>query len=111
MTNYTAEYHRPAYKRGDSIPGLQVRVEVGNPPAELLPVAARAQLRSPLDVVVHEFETQIDGSTVTLLGIPPEVTATFKPGVHKYDLEYTLPDGRVVTWLGGSMRITADVTR
>lgn len=31
MTTYTAEYHRPAYKRGDSIPGLQVGWMAGSP--------------------------------------------------------------------------------
>ena len=109
---YTGTYDRPAYVRGDTIPAFTLTVQQGDPPQNVTPTSARAQLRTAMGKLLHEFAMSIDPDGKVRMGaVQPEDSARFPLGKHYYDVEVTLPDGRVLTYLRGTMKIVADVTR
>jgi hypothetical protein len=72
--------------------------------------SARSQLRTPKNSLVHEVDVSIVGNIVSMAEVPPEVTSTWPLYVLEYDLEVTLVDGRVVTWLKGNQPVVIDRT-
>lgn len=113
MTKYTGNHKRlTSYKRGDTIPKFALRVvnQLSNEP--IVPVSVCSQLRSEFDNLIHIFDVVIDADgTVTLGEIPTEFSKLFDAGEYFYDVQYTLADGRVVTYLQGSLKIEGDISR
>ena len=105
---YTATYNRPELVRGDTLLGWSVTISIDGYPATIS--SARSQLRTPRNSLIHEFDVIVVGNVVTIGRVLPEVTATWPLDVLEYDLEITLEDGRVVTWLRGQQKITLDRT-
>lgn len=103
-----AIYDRPPAMRGDTLAGWSVEVEVNSQPQEV--ESARLQLRTSTYRLVYDWPVAVSGSTVSMQTVDHDVTAEWPPGTLIYDLELTLADGRVVTWLTGKQVILRDVT-
>lgn len=112
MTTYTGVHNRPSYKRGDTVGGMTLVVRDRETRDPIVPVSVRAQLRNQYGKLAYTFDTAIDLSTgvVSLYPIPATASEKFAVGVYGYDVEYTLANGRVVTYLQGTLDIQADVT-
>ena len=106
--SYTATYNRPSLVRGDTLLSWSVAITQDGLPVEI--TSARSQLRYVGGLLVHTFDVQVVGNVVTYAEVEAGVTATWPLTTLVYDLEITLADGRVVTWLKGSQEITIDRT-
>lgn len=106
--SYTATYNRQPLVRGDTLLGWSVAITQDGLPVDI--TSARSQLRYVGGSLVHTFDLQVVGNVVTYADVEAEVTATWPLLPLAYDLELTLADGRVVTWLKGSQEITIDRT-
>ena len=104
----SATYNRRPYYRGDTILGWSVEIKKDGVPVDI--ASARLQLRAGVGMLVYDWPLTITGATVTMHDIPAEDSAKFQPIDLHYDLEVTLADGRVVTWLAGCQPIVADGT-
>jgi hypothetical protein len=104
-----AVYNREATYRGDTLLGWSVQVDIDGAPAPL--ASARLQLRAANGSLVHDWAPGVVGSNVTFPTVPAETTAQWPVGRLEFDLEITLLDGRVATWLTGSQLVNADRTR
>lgn len=113
MTVYTGEHNRPtSYKRGDTIPAFAVQVKDHETGTVVIPTNVCMQLRDGYDDLVYEFNTISDyNGWILIEEIGANLTKTFKPGLHVYDIELTLRDGRHVTYLEGIIEIKGDVSR
>lgn len=111
MTAYTGKHTRPTYKRGDTVGGMSIVVKDRVSGIPVIPATARSKLLR-LGREVYSFTVDIDDDTgeVFISSIPADVTATLAVGNYSYDVEYTLVDGRVVTYLEGSLVIEGDFT-
>lgn len=103
-----ATYNRSPFVRGDTLLGWSVDIQTDGAPQ--LIDSARLQLRDRFRRLVHEWPATIDGSTVLFADVPPGITSQFPVEVLVFDLELTLPGGRVVTWLAGEQPVLADRT-
>ena len=112
MTAYTATYNLPSIKRGDTLDPWSVKATARETGTPLVPLLVCAQLRDMRGRVVIPLPHGIapDG-TVTMLELPAQVTAGLKVGLYRYDVEYTLPGGRVRTYLQGTLDIQEDVSQ
>src|SRR5699024_3043897 len=111
---YTATYDRKTIYQGDTMQPMAVRIDNKDTGEPLIPVAVCVQLRRYTGArLVYTFETDIDPltGTVTVAAMLPEETAGVAPGAYVYDVEYTMPDGRVRTYLRGQINIIGDVSR
>lgn len=106
--SYTATYNRPSIVRGDTLLSWSVAITKDGLPVEI--ASARSQLRYEGGLLVHTFDLQVTGNVVTYAEVPAVITETWPLLTLAYDLELTLADGRVVTWLKGSQTITIDRT-
>lgn len=103
-----ATYKRAPFVRGDTLSGWTVDVQVAGVPQLIL--SARLHLRAQYGRLVYDWPVTVDGSTVHMSEISPEVTRSFPVETLVFDLELTLQSGRVVTWLAGEQPILADRT-
>jgi hypothetical protein len=103
---YTATYNRTPFLRGDTLLGWGVDIEIADQPAQLL--AARLQLRTTNGRLVYDWPASVNGSRIQFPDVPASITANWPVGVLLYDLEVTLADGRVATWLQGEQCVVAD---
>lgn len=111
-TNYTATYDRKPIYRGDTLDALRITITDTETGDKVIPVSLCVQIRSRYDKILANIGWSIDEDTgsITIDAVPPEVTREFYPGVHRYDVEYTLPDGRVRTYLSGTVTVLKDVS-
>ena len=106
--SYTATYNRPALVRGDTLLGWSVAITQDSLPVSI--ASARSQLRTSRNALLLESVVTVAGNVVSIAQVEAEITATWAIGVYDYDLEITLADGRVVTWLKGQQSIVIDRT-
>lgn len=111
-TQYTAIYNRKPIYRGDTLDPLRITITDDIAEAHLIPVALCVQIRNSSGKLVTQVGTSVDVETgqVLIEAVPPEVTRTFFPGVYRYDVEYTMPDGRVRTYVSGEITVLRDVS-
>lgn len=103
---YTATYNRAPFRRGDTLLGWGVDIEIAGQPAQLL--GARLQLRTSNGRLVYDWPATVEGARIQLPDVPAATTTGWPVGVLLYDLEVTLADGRVATWLQGEQPVVAD---
>lgn len=101
-------YNRPPLVRGDTLTGWSVEVQIGGAPQ--LIESARLHLRTRYGRLQHDWPAVVDGSTVIFADVPPSITSQFAVETLVFDLELTLPGGRVFTWLAGEQPVLADRT-
>lgn len=108
---YTARHNLPSVYRGDTLDGFTIRLENKELAQPIVPESVCMQLRDGKGRIAALMPTQIavDG-LVTVVGLSAEETARLKPQTYIYDIEFTLPDGRVRTYLTGMVEILADIS-
>lgn len=106
--SYPAIYNRRPSLRGDTLRGFSLEARIGGEPASI--VSARSQLRTPAGRLIHTYELYVSGAQVTVPDVPAEVTRNWPVATLVYDIEVTLADERVVTWVSGAQPILADRT-
>lgn len=103
-----AIYNRAPFVRGDTLSGWSVDIQSGGVPQMI--ESARLQLRTRYGRLQHDWPATIEGSSVIFPDVPPSITSQFPVETLVFDLELTLPGGRVVTWLAGEQPVLADRT-
>jgi hypothetical protein len=68
----------------------------------------KSQFKKGLEVVDAEIAIKPDGKSFDLF-IPHNLVQQMS-GVYAYDVQFTQPDGRVRTYMGGTATVKADVT-
>lgn len=107
------------HKRGDSTNRIQLTVTTADDGAAFAVTSFRAQIRDNRGTLIYEFTTTGDApnasientNELVLPSVPGATTAAWPVGSHDWDLEVTLPDGSVKTWIEGTWAVTVDVTR
>lgn len=103
-----ATYNRAPVVRGDTLRGWSVAVEIDGQPVGIQ--SARLHLRARGGRLVYSWPAAIDGAVVRMADVGAAVTAEWPAESLTYDLELTLADGRVATWLQGEQPVLADRT-
>lgn len=96
--------------RGDSY-AWTVRVwgdDAHTVPGDLAGAAAAAEVRKGADVVTLAC-TVTEPNVIDIL-LPSDGWGAMGPGVGRWDLQLTWPDGRVYTVLAGAVTVVGDVT-
>ena len=107
-TNYTAIYDRKPIYRGDTLNPMRLTLVDRESGETVVPTSLCVQIRSSFGKLLADVGWHIEGGKVVVEAVPPETTRTFPVGVHKYDVEYTLPNGVVRTYVSGSIEILRD---
>jgi hypothetical protein len=108
-------HHTIWLRRGDTLSGLTFTF-TDSAGAAISVFSARAQVRANnvnADLL-HTFTCLVSGpdnNIVSLSTIGVVASAGFQTGTHAWDLELTLADGRVRTWIGGDFVVSGDITR
>ena len=103
---YTGVWDRGSMWRGDTLLGFSMRIADKITGVPIIPVAVCAHTvdQRGRKVVALDSSIGTDG-TVTFDRVDGEVTADWRAGVYAFDVEYTLADGRVRTYLTGSFAV------
>jgi hypothetical protein len=111
----TARYDFPQHVKGDTFNGVQFTVTVNAVPLDLTAAHIKMDLRlTPLGVVAESFS---DGAGITIAVNP--ATGVFKfdaqvvnipAATYYYDIEITLSNGVIKTYVGGRWTILQDIT-
>lgn len=111
-TKYTGVFNREPIYRGDTLDGFRVTATVDDTGDLVVPAAVCMQLRNETGRLVHSFDVDIEpAGSILVRAVDGSVTAEWKAGVYRYDIEYTLPAGRVRTYISGSVTILGDVSQ
>lgn len=114
--NHTGIYDIVGLKRGDTWSGLKIEVEYDDVPVDITDYEIKLQVREKYDAP-DALITISDGNGISF--DPSDVSAFFidplliecKPGRHCYDVQFTLPNGHIKTYLKGSFIVTPDITQ
>lgn len=107
-TNYTAIYNRKPIYRGDTLNPMRLTLVDKDLEEAIVPTSLCVQIRSSYGKLLADVGWYVEGDKVVIEAVPPETTRTFPVGVHRYDVEYTLPNGVVRTYVSGSIEILRD---
>lgn len=112
IPKYTGEWDRGSIWRGDTLLGFSMRIADKVTGTPIVPVAICAHIVDSFGrkVVALESSIGIDG-TVTFDRIDGSVTAAWRSGAYAFDIEYTLSDGRVRTYLTGGFTVLEDKSK
>ncbi len=112
IPKYTGVWDRGAIWRGDTLLGFSMRIFDKVTAVPIVPVAICAHIVDSLGRKVFALESSIgaDG-TVTFARVDGEVTAAWQARKYGFDVEYTLADGRVRTYLTGSFNVLEDKSK
>lgn len=112
IPKYTGEWDRGAIWRGDTLLGFSMRIadKVTDDPIVPVDICAHIVDSFGRKVVALESSIGVDG-TVTFDRIDGSVTATWRAGAYAFDVEYTLADGRIRTYLVSSFTVLEDKSK
>ena len=117
MSSYTATWNMKGATQGDTISPFAVILKTGKVGIQeegtpIIPTNVCCQIRDERNHVVHSYNpVYTDFGRIVFPPIPPEVSRRFRPGVYRYDVEFTLPNGNIRTYLKGTLRISEDTSR
>lgn len=111
IPKYTGEWNRGDVYKGDTIKEFTITLLGRFDRKPVTPVSVCCQLKDRNGNILHTYAPVINGARVTFPRIDGEDTRDFNIGVCVFDVEYTLPDGVVRTYLKGKQRILEDVSR
>ena len=110
----TDTYNFPDHIKGDTIEKIEFTITVDSVPLPLEGAAIKMNLRTRENALLQEFDLD-DGFTITNAsgGVFEfdEQIIDVMAGAHKYDIEFTLSDDSVKTYIKGNWTITQDQTR
>lgn len=112
IPKYTGEWSRGSIWRGDTLLGFSMRIADKVTDVPVIPVTVCAHIVDQLGRKVVALDSSIgaDG-TVTFCRVDGEVTASWRAGKYAFDVEYTLADGRVRTYLTGQLNVLEDKSK
>ena len=112
IPKYTGEWDRGSMWRGDTLLGFSMRIADKVTGVPIIPVAICAHIvdQAGRKVVALDSSIGADG-TVTFDRVDGEVTAAWRSGRYGFDVEYTLADGRIRTYLAGSLIVLEDKSK
>lgn len=112
IPKYTGEWDRGSIWLGDTLLGFSMRIADKVTSEPIVPVDICAHIVDSFGRKVAALENSIgsDG-TVTFDRIDGEVTAAWRAGAYAFDVEYTLSDGRVRTYLVASFTVLEDKSK
>ena len=98
--------------RGDTLLGFSIRIADKVTAVPIIPVTICAHIVDSFGRKVVALDSSIgtDG-TVTFDRVDGEVTAAWRAGAYAFDVEYTLADGRIRTYLTGSFAVLEDKSK
>jgi len=101
-----ATYNYGDQVRGDTIGVRTVTIVIDSSPASLS--SARMNIRRNNGALVFNVSPTVNSNVVTIPAIAAADTAKFPVEQLKYDLEVTLSDSTVHTYMGGTINIVTD---
>lgn len=110
---YAAVWDRNPIYRGDTLDGFSMKMTKRDGTLDaIVPVIVCAHIVDGFGRMVAPMNHVIaaDG-TVTFERIDGVVTAQWRAGLYAYDVEYTTTDGRVRTYLTGSITVIEDKSK
>lgn len=112
IPKYTGEWNRGSMWRGDTLLGFSMRIADKVTGVSIVPVTICAHLVDSFGRKVVALDSSIaaDG-TVTFGRVDGQVTAAWRAGKYSFDVEYTMPDGLVRTYLAGEFAILEDKSK
>lgn len=112
IPKYTGEWDRGSIWRGDTLLGFSMRIVDDDTGIAVVPVEVCAHIVDSFGRKVVAMESSIgtDG-TVTFDRVDGDITATWRAGSYAFDVEYTLSDGRIRTYLTGSFTVLEDKSK
>ncbi|MDY0191025.1 MAG: hypothetical protein RBR22_09860 [Desulfuromonas sp.] len=112
IPKYTGEWDRGSVWRGDTLLGFSMRIFDKDTLLAVVPISVCAHIVDSFGrkVVALESSIGVDG-TVTFDRIDGRVTATWRAGAYAFDVEYTLADGRIRTYLVSSFEVLEDKSK
>ena len=112
IPKYTGEWNRGSMWRGDTLLGFSMRIADKVTGEPIVPVGICAHIVDQVGRKVVALDSSIaaDG-TVSFKRVNGEVTATWRAGAYAFDVEYTLADGRVRTYLVASFAVLEDKSK
>ena len=112
IPKYTGEWNRGSIWRGDTLLGFSMRISDKVTADPIIPVMICAHIVDSFGRKVVALDSSIgaDG-TVTFDRIDGSVTAAWRAGEYAFDVEYTLADGRVRTYLTGNVTLLEDKSK
>ena len=113
-TKYTEEFTLEPIYAGDSLEQFSLEiVDIDSDTGlevEVIPSKVCCIFKSYMGKELHRYSPEIKvGGKVLFKRVPKEITIKWPAGVTRFDIEYTLPNGRVRTYLKGSIRILEGV--
>lgn len=112
IPKYTGKWNRGSMWRGDTLLGFSMRITDKDTGLAVVPSEVCANIVDPFGRKVAELESLIgtDG-TVTFARVDGAVTAAWRAGSYVFDVQYTLADGRVRTYLSCTFELLEDKTK
>lgn len=108
---YSAELDLPTIFRGDTLNSFSIQLRNPDTGDLIEPIAVCSQVRDSRGKLIATLPTETIGGVTTVGGLPSEVTSTFKPGRHRYDVQFTLAGDKVRTYLFGYLEVVEDVSQ
>lgn len=107
-------YDFPTHKKGDTFPGVSFTIEIDDTPLDLSSSIIRMIVRDCNGINTLDLSNSTSGITITdapggIFAVDEQII-DINPGAYSYDIQITLSDGRVKTWISGKWVITQDVT-
>lgn len=112
IPKYTGEWNIGSIWRGDTLLGFSMRIVDKVTAEPIIPVTICAHIVDSFGRKVVALDSSIgaDG-TVTFVRVDGEVTAAWRAGAYAFDVEYTLADGRIRTYLVASFEVLEDKSK
>lgn len=112
IPKYTGVWDRGSMWRGDTMLGFAMRIVDKDTAEPIVPVDICAHIVDSFGRKVAELESSIgtDG-TVTFARVDGTVTAAWRAGAYAFDVQYTLADGRIRTYLSGAFALLEDKSK
>jgi hypothetical protein len=104
-------------KRGDTFAEVPFQINVNTVPLNLAGALIRMQLRTDYGGIVYQEFTSINNEGITITNAANgefkinETIINLDSRAYKYDIEITLSNGEVNTWISGVFSVINDVTR
>ena len=112
IPKYTGAWDRGSMWRGDTLLGFSMRIVDKDTGVAVVPASVCAHIVDSFGRKVVALESSIgtDG-TVTFARVDGAVTAAWRAGKYAFDVQYTLTDGRVRTYLASTFELLEDKSK
>ena len=101
-----AKYNFQPQVRGDSINSRTITILIDSTPAEI--ASSTMNIRNSQGKLIHNVPLTIVDNVITIPEISGSVTSTFPVQTLKHDIQVTLTNGKVRTYIQGLISIKQD---